>query len=293
MRDSILERMKYCFIGILFLGFVITQAQETHLGLRIGINSAAMSGGIQENSKYKPQSGFHIGPSFSYAFSDLMGIRGELIFSQKGSAFEYTGPSYFTIRKNAEFIATSGVRTMRMAINNNYLDIPLSFYTLFFEHLDVSIGAYASALVGSSVKGDIEYMGKRDNSSAVVGPLKFLLDGNYFGNKAGAVSGATTQTIKLEGDQITLPERLGAYYEYRTKPSGNKYNLVDYGLTGAIHYRLSGGLYAGLRYQYGLSDVSNNKFDISYRSLSPAKEFVLVPEKLKNRTLQFSIMLQL
>lgn len=285
--------MKFSFIAILVVSIVLVQAQETHLGLRIGINSATMSGGTQENSKYKPQSGFHIGPSFSYGFSDLMGIRGELIFSQKGSAFEYDGPGYFTIRKNAEFITTSGTRSMRMAINNNYLDIPLSFYTLFFEHLDVSIGAYASVLVGSSVKGDIEYSGKRDNSSALVGPLRFLLDGNYYGDKAGAASGTGTQTIRLEGDQITLPDRLGAYYEYRTKPSGTKYNLVDYGLTGAIHYRLSGGLYAGIRYQYGLSDVSNNKFDISYKSLSPAKEFVLVPEKLKNRTLQFSIMLQL
>lgn len=293
MRDSILERMKYRFIGILILGFVMAQAQETHLGLRIGINSASMSGGTQENSTFKPQSGFHIGPSFSYGFSDLMGIRGELIFSQKGSSFDYEGPSYFTIRKNAEFITTSGSRKMHMAINNNYLDIPLSFYTLFFEHLDVSVGAYASVLVGSSVKGDVEYTGKRDNSSAQVGPLKFLLDGNYYGDKAGTVSGTTTQTIKLEGDQITLPERLGAYYEYRTKPSGSKYNLVDYGLTGAIHYRLSGGLYAGIRYQYGLSDVSNDKYDISYKTLSPLKEFVLVPEKLKNRTLQFSIMLQL
>lgn len=268
-------------------------AQSTHVGLRIGINRAALSGNVQENGAFKSQSGFHVGPTFAYAFSDLMGLRGEFVFSQKGTTFTYNGPSYFTVRKNAEFIPTSGTRKMTMAVNNNYIDIPLMFYTLLFERLDVSVGGYGSLLVGSNVKGDMEYSGKRDNSSAAVGPLKFLLQGNYYKDKAGTTSSAETQTIRLEGDQVTLPSRLGAYYEYKTKPGGTKYNFLDYGFTAAAHFRLSGGLYAGVRYQHGLTDISNNNYDISYKSLSSTKEFILIPEKFSNRTLQFSILLQL
>jgi hypothetical protein len=222
-----------------------------------------------------------------------MGVRGELLFSQKGTKYSYVGPSYFNIKKNNEYIPTVGTRTMSIAVNNNYIDIPLMFYTLLFEHLDVSVGGYASFLVGSSGKGDLEYSGKRENSNAVVGPLKFTLDGNYLKDRAGSVAATSTQTIRLEGDQITLPTNLGGYYEYKTKPDGKKYNFLDYGLTGALHYRLNRGLYVGVRYQWGLSDVSNDKFDISYKSLSPAKEFILIPGKYKNKGLQFSIMLQL
>jgi hypothetical protein len=282
-------------IAILFLFRICSslQAQETHLGLRIGINNSIMSGPTEAAGKFASQSGFHIGPTYSYAFSDLMGIRGELLFSQKGSRYEYNGPSYFTIRKNTEFITTTGTRTMRMSINNNYIDLPIMFYTLLFEHLDLSIGGYASLLVGSGVRGNIDYVGKRDNSSATVGPIKFLLDGSYYRDKAGTIAGSVTQTIKIEGDNVTLPERIGAYYEYRSKPSGSKYNALDYGLVGAVHYRLTGGLYLGVRYQLGAADLSNDKFDIQYESLSPSKEFILNPQTYKNRSIQFAVMLQL
>ncbi|MEP7269835.1 MAG: porin family protein [Saprospiraceae bacterium] len=269
------------------------KAQGAHLGLRIGINSVSLNGPAEENANYKPQSGFHIGPTFSYAFSDIMGLRGEFIFSQKGSSFEYSGPSYLKVKKNTEYLNTSGTRNMLLAVNNNYIDIPLMFYTLLFEHVDLSVGGYASFLVGSSVKGDLNYTGKRDNSNANVGPIKYLIDGNYLRDKAGQVSSNLTQIIKIEGDQVTLPQRIGAYYEYRDKPDGKKYNFLDYGLTGAIHYRFSRGLYFGVRYQMGLSDVSNDKFDISYKTLSPSKEFIVNPAKFTNSCFQFSIMLQL
>ncbi len=272
---------------------VSLQSQGTHLGLRIGLNYAQFDGNAGENASLGTLPGFHIGPAFSYSFSDIMGLRGELMFSQKGTKYEYNGASYLGIRKNTEVIQTIGTRKMRVAVNNNYIDLPLMFYTLLFERIDVSAGGYMSVLVGSTGRGDLEYSGTRENSNAVVGPLKFLLEQNFYKDKAGTVPSPTTQIIRLEGDQITLPERTGAYYEYRTKPDGSKYNTLDYGLTGAIHYRLSGGLYIGARYQWGLSDVSNDDFDISYKSLTPNKEFILIPEKFKNRTLQLSIMLQL
>lgn len=271
----------------------IAYGQEYHLGLRIGLNYSHLDGPLEENASFGTSPGFHIGPVFSYAFSDIMGLRGELIFSQKGSKFDYMGPSYFTIKKNSDFITTNGTRTMKSVINNNYLDVPLMFYTLLFERLDVSVGGYASILVGSTGRGDLVYTGKRDNSNAPVGPIKFLLDQNFFKDRAGSVSSTATQTIKLEGDQIVLPERLGGYYEYRTKPDGNKYNSLDYGLTGALHYRLSKGLYAGVRYQWGMSDVSNDKFEVSYKTLNASKEFILVPEKHQHRGLQLSLLLQL
>lgn len=285
--------MKIIF-SLLTLCFTsIAYGQEYHLGLRIGLNYSQFDGTLEENASFGTSPGFHIGPVFSYAFSDIMGLRGELIFSQKGSKFDYSGPSYFTIKKNNDFITTNGTRTMKSVINNNYIDIPLMFYTLLFERIDLSVGGYASILVGSTGRGDLVYSGKRDNSNAPVGPIKFLLDQNFFKDRAGSVSSTITQTIRLEGDQIVLPERLGGYYEYRTKPDGHKYNSLDYGLTGALHYRLSRGLYAGVRYQWGLSDVSNNDFEVSYKTLSPSKEFILIPAKHQHRGLQFSILLQL
>jgi hypothetical protein len=285
--------MRYFITICLFIISISLFAQENHLGLRIGLNTSHLDGTLEDNASYSSLPGFHIGPTFSLGFSDIMGLRGELLFSQKGAKFAYSGPSYLTIKKNLEYIPTVGTRTMSIAVNNNYLDIPLMFYVLLFEHLDISVGGYASVLVGSSAKGDLLYSGKRENSNATIGPLKYLIDGNYLRDRAGSVSSSLTQTIKLEGDQITLPQNIGGYFEYKTKPDGRKYNTLDYGLTGALHYRLNRGLYVGVRYQLGLSDVSNDDFDISYKSLSPSKEFNLVPVVNKHRGLQFSIMLQL
>ena len=286
IMKKILWLLGFCFTSLL-------HGQGYHLGLRIGLNYSMLEGPLEENASFGTAPGFHIGPVFSYAFSDIMGLRGEVIFSQKGSKFDYSGPSYFTIRKNNDFITTNGNRTMKSVINNNYLDIPLMFYTLLFERVDVSVGGYASILVGSTGRGDLVYSGKRDNSNAPVGPIKFLLDQNFFKDRAGTTSSSVTQTIRLEGDQIVLPERLGGYYEYRTKPDGNKYNSLDYGLAGAIHYRLCRGLYAGVRYQWGIADISNDTFEVSYKTLSPTKEFILVPAKQQHRGLQVSLMLQL
>lgn len=285
--------MKYLFGFVFSLSILTLSSQDFHLGLRIGLNSSHLDGKLEENASHSTLPGFHVGPTFGLALSDIMGFRGELLFSQKGTKYSYSGPSYFNIRKNQEYIPTVGTRTMSIAVNNNYIDIPLMFYVLLFEHLDVSAGGYASLLVGSSAKGDLEYSGKRENTNAAVGPIKFIIDGNYLKDRAGNASASLTQTIKLEGDQITLPQNLGAYYEYKTRPGGNKYSSFDYGLTGAIHYKFNRGLYAGIRYQWGIPDLSNDKYDISYKSLTPTKEFNLVPEKNRNRGIQFSIMLQL
>lgn len=272
---------------------IIAQDVDFHVGLRIGFNYSHLDGPVEENAKLSTSPGFHVGPTFTFRFSDLMGIRGELLFSQKGAKFEYNGPSYFTIRKNNEYIPTSGTRNMLLTINNNYIDLPLSFYTLLFERLDVSFGGYGSVLVGSNGKGDMTYSGKRDNSNASVGPIKFLLEQNYLRDKAGTTPALSTIDVRLEGDVIKLPEQLGGYYEYRTKPDGHKYNTLDYGLAAGLHYRFSGGLYIGARYQFGLADVTNKDFDISYKTLTSSKDFVLIPAVHKNRTLQISLMLQL
>ena len=285
--------MKYILIFSVFIFSSSVFSQELHLGLRIGLNSSHLDGKLEENASLNNLPGFHIGPTFALGFSDIMGVRGELLFSQKGTKYSYNGASYFNIKKNLEYIPTVGTRMMNLAVNNNYIDVPLMFYVLLFEHLDVSIGGYASVLVGSVAKGDLEYSGKRENTNAIVGPIKFIIDGNYLRDRAGSVSSTLTQSIKLEGDQLTIPQNLGAYYEYKTKPDGHKYNTLDYGLTGAIHYRMNKGLYAGIRYQIGMADVSNDKFDISYKALSSAKELILIPQKYTNRGLQFSLMLQL
>ena len=54
----------------------------------------------------------------------------------------------------------------------------------------------------------------------------------------------------------------GAYYNYAsTEMDGKLYNRWDFGLTGGISYFINRGFYFGLRYDFGLRDISNNKMD--------------------------------
>ena len=85
--------------------FCITSisAQDLSFGFKAGLNFSRIntedieqSGGVDLES-YSGNSGFHLGVVVSNKITDNFGVRGELLFSQKGGRYEfcllYTSPS--------------------------------------------------------------------------------------------------------------------------------------------------------------------------------------------------------
>ena len=51
----------------------------------------------EELEEYTKARGFHIGAAVSYKFTDLVGMRAEFVFSQRGTIYNYDGPSYYVL----------------------------------------------------------------------------------------------------------------------------------------------------------------------------------------------------
>src|SRR5258706_9843430 len=92
---------------LLFLAIKVTSQNDAiGYGFRAGISLARFDGPPERGPNgetletNKMASGFHIGAQFSYKFGDLMGLRAELLFSQRGTDYLYDGPSYFVLGRN-------------------------------------------------------------------------------------------------------------------------------------------------------------------------------------------------
>ena len=72
--------------------------QSLSYGFKAGLNTSAFDGPL-ENERKQNQVGFHIGVIFKYELTDLFGLRGEFLYSQKGSEYFYDGPSFFYLEE--------------------------------------------------------------------------------------------------------------------------------------------------------------------------------------------------
>jgi hypothetical protein len=268
-----LSLMVLCF---LMLG---SAGAQMRYGFKTGLNFANISGPSEKDAsgnaleKFGGTTGFHIGVTFSYKVVDNFGFRGEVLYSKKGTKYTFKGPSYYIFDYTGGSTMSTGTADYLINVNNAYIDVPVLAYVRM-KSFELSAGAYIGFLIQSVGDGSFTYSDAKtvplgntiyadangNNKYDKGEDLQFNLDYNYNRNNPGAGTGATTTTAKVDGHNVNLLKTVGAYYDYTTK-NGNLYNRLDYGLTGGITYFLSHALYASLRLQYGLADVTNNNVD--------------------------------
>jgi hypothetical protein len=303
-------KLKFFVAALLFVAAGTANAQLRY-GFKTGLNFANISGPLEKGAsgnaleKFSSTTGFHIGVTLGYKFTDNFGIRGEVLYSKKGTQYTFNGPSYYMFRNGSSTKMSTGTSNYLINLTNAYFDVPVVFYTRF-KSLEFSAGVYGGILIQSIADGNFTYSGAKTvplgnpiysdangNGKYDAGEdLEFALDYNY--RKDGAGKGVSGSEIaKVDGGNITLNKTVGAYYEYASK-SGNLYNSFDYGLVGGISYYLSSALYISGRVQYGLSDITNNKVD-RYRTIPAGvqpKDFttpVLSADKDRNFVIQASV----
>lgn len=287
--------MKYCALLFLFLAIARNMsAQNDHIGygFRAGLSQGKYEGPSElgpnneklETNKYT--GGFHIGMTINFKFGDLLGLRTELMFSQRGTNYLYSGPTEYILGRNTlNSIKLTGTRNQSIKVSNAYLDIPVALYYRI-NRFEISGGMNSGVLISSAAGGSLTYSSISPIGTAVL-PYTINLNYNYKKNKAGEAS-ATTQTIIIDGKNYPVPIYIGAYYDFPQKDK-SLFKTLDFGVIAGVAYFLNQGLYLGIHYIHGLGDVDRNNYDISLQSLNPDGTFTQRSDTNKSRSWQFSV----
>ncbi len=287
----------YVFMFI-FLGTSL-MAQEFGYGFKAGLNSNSFKGPSEtdangnELEEFTSNGGFHVGAIVTWKATDLMGLRGEFIFIQKGGRRSFDGPSYLNLTSTAgDVVATTGNRKQNINITTSYIDIPVTGYFKPVEWLEIYGGVNVSFLVSASVFGELTY----SNGKMVVNgagtdpdPFSYEIDGNYISGDPGEAVFANPPKIVRVGTStlVEIPSSAGVYYEF-DEDRGNLYKAIDFGALAGISVYLNRGLFVSARINYSLTDVTKQNADVSLVSRDNGK-FITRDDDDRNFSLQASI----
>ncbi len=265
-----MQHLIYLYLFIIVLSINTLQAQS--FGIRAGLNYSTFQGPVEADvEKNKLSNGFHFGFTYSYPIYESLSLRAEFMYSQYGNRLEYNGETYFRINTNTISLTEKGTTNIDLKVNNTYLGIPIQLQYTFKKKLEITFGGYVNYLIQSRGAGNQRFE-SFDRPEDVV--FRQTLTHNYKKDVAGGGS-ASGSTIILDKDKVTLFKNTGAYYQFRSsEKSGNLYKNLDYGLTGGISYFITKGFFVGLRYDYGLVDLTNNRMDPSKKSVDANGEFI-------------------
>ncbi len=274
----------------------LASAQDFSFGFKTGLNFNQFKGDAEEGENvsetFDRNVGFHFGATFAWAMTDLMGFRGELMYSQKGTRRSFKGDSYYSfLTADNEVVRTTGFREQELNINNSYIDLPILFYVKPVSKIEIYGGASIGVLVASTGFGNIEMTDLKDDNGAPTAPttIDHELDFNFIGdNPTERRFGTPAATIKIKNENVPYPQTAGAYYEF-LEDRGRLYKSLDYGLVGGVSFYLSRTLYVSGRINYGLRDITKSKADVSLSALGADNTFIERNDNDRNVSIQASI----
>lgn len=257
---------RLCIICCCLICGLSLSAQEFSGGFRAGLNFASFDGdremsadGMTEYETFRTYTGFHVGATFALEFTDLVGIKADLMYSQRGGQIDYDGPSYFYLYQNTadtEGEINFGRRVSEKDVVNSYIDIPVvAYYRL--GPFEIEGGVSAGVMVSSRLSGGTTYSGTRFGADE---EIIFNFDGNYYRDGAGGQSILAFATEPLPRTEVRPPSIVGAYYNSNSDES--LYRRLDFGLIAGVSVFLNNGLYVGVRYQHGLTDITQGENDL-------------------------------
>lgn len=282
-------RYIFCVLAFLVLANTLSAQGEFSGGFKAGLNFNEIDGPAEnENESYDTNTGFHIGASFVYSFTDLFGMKAELMYSQKGARYSYEGPSYFTFYTTTTGtpIYADGNRRSDISISNSYIDIPVLLYYKIGK-LELEAGANVGFLISSSGSGGITFSGTTQAGTPIP-EFTTGADFGYYSSERGLDALLSTEQITLNTLPAFRPTSIDAYYE-STDSEAKKYKTLDVGLNAGLAFFLNEGLYIGVRANYGLSDITNEEQDISPVALLPGNQYETRDDQDRNISFQASV----
>ena len=290
-----MNKLRLTLFLSLALLMTTANAQDIAYGFKAGLNfnriisDSETDGSGMELESFDGKTGFHVGATFSWKATDLMGLRGEFLFSQKGYKRRFDGPSYFDITTDngVEVNLEGGNRNIFISNANSYIEIPIMGYAKLTKWLEVHLGATVGVLVSSTAVGDFTYTGTTANGTPI--EIEYDLDYRYGADDAGGFDvDSEPTTVIIDNNPFTLPNSAGAYFEYDTD-EGRFHNLLDVGLIGGLSFYLNRGLYVAVRGSYGLTDITNDDADYSFLQKDADGNLITTKDDDRNFSIQASV----
>ena len=259
-------------------------------GFRAGLNFISFDADSEMNEgmsleDFRRTTGFHVGATFAYAFTDLVGVKADLMYSQKGGEVRYQGPSYFYLYNDAadaEGLRIAGDLDSERDVLNSYIDIPVvAYYRL--GPLEIEGGVSAGFLVNSRASGSATFTNVVLPDGRPIADVSYNYDYNYFNDDIGFEA-----IVEPNESRTGFPAVIDAYYN--SEDDRPLYRRLDFGLVGGAAFFLNNGLYLGLRYQYGLTDASRGENDLRLtRTEGVSEREYNTEDKDYNRVIQASV----
>lgn len=279
---------KFTFFAFLLFIASGLAAQGFSGGFKAGLNFNSLDGPLEMNAdgmsleELNQATGFHVGATFAYGFTDLFGVKADLMYSQKGGEQRYEGQSFFYVYGDNFEQVIGGTRRSELDIINSYIEIPVMVYYKLGP-LEISGGASAGFLVSSAGSGGATY------TNTVYGDderIIFNYESNFFRDPAQLGSVVRLNDEPVGNTNVRLPSVIGAYYNNETDES--LFRRLDLGLVVDLAVYLNSGLYIGARYNLGLTDVTKAENDLAGQ-LSPNLNRQFRDDDDRNRSLQLSV----
>jgi len=283
---------------ILILSFIMlglgVQAQGYNIGIRAGLGQNKFSGPLETGESYGLTGGFHFGIAFQWNFSDLVGVRSEILYNQMGSAYNLDTDQGYYIFEPEDGLGNILIRDESSIVldhSNAYLQLPQTVHIRLGEKFELFGGGYISFLISPVATGNILFGGQEAEKEH---SFRQGLNFEYFNDDGEQQFSFFNTTgnpilIRANGRDVTLRgiENSFDYNSFDIEPS--KFLSIDYGLIIGGAYYLNRGLYLMGRAEWGMRDITRNTADYSFSEVNDNRTPVFKNDVDKNFGVYLSI----
>jgi len=296
--------LKKLFLLLLVFVAVNLQAQNK-VGVRTGLNfSNILTDDLEQGESYNFSSGFHFGVNYTYQLVPSFGIRGELLYVQRGSRYRFENQEdvYVLLRPGRESdfgdfipfgdppIAEFGTKDLDVKLSTGYLSIPITAQLQLTDKWELFGGISIDLLLNPTGRGSLSF-----ESAARPDEIVFIqtLDHKYRGDEPYQLNFLQNRDpifLLINGEDVPISRNQSAYYNIReNQKMGNKFKFFDSHLIFGVNYFINSGFYAGVRGHYGLTDITNDNMDFSVRDLTDELEYIRRNDRDRSVSLEVSI----
>ncbi len=290
-------------------------AQDYDIGIRAGLNYSKFSGPSESgvNESYSISNGFHFGINFQWNFNSVFGIKSEILYSQIGSGYTYDDEGYYIF----DFLNTTDIERFvvrdhskqTLDISNAHVSFPLTGHIKISEKLEIFGGGYFGILLSPIGIGEWTFGNPGQNASDHT--FRQTLDYQYNSDFAGRIGfnsrsqlgnpNSSVILIIVNQQDVNLARLPGAYFLLLENPDANpvdaetlrpaikRFSGIDFGVIGGLSYYINRGLYASVRLEYGLSDITNTEADFSLKNVNDDGTLIFNDDFDRNVNIALSI----
>jgi len=263
---------------ILCLG--ISAVAQHRVGVRAGLNYSKFTGPLEAGESYNLTGGFHFGINYTYEFNDVFGLRGELLYTQRGTEQTYQDDdSYYIVNPiQGETFITRGAVDMNIKISNATVSLPITAQYRLNRKFEIFGGASVDFVVGPTGRGKVKFLDPNDERLDFTQSYDFQYNSDVPGQYNFNIQLVDNVAVDLNGNLVYLPRIIGAYYNYPAlgvdEDQPSRINSFDAHLIAGVNYYINSGFYLGARLEYGLLNTTNSAVDKSLKSLDDSNNFI-------------------